>query len=475
MPSFGELRVTHLWAIGLLDIMGPKCGVFVTVMESGVVRHVWKAIGTLAVAMFTSIAAAADFRGVGYLDPQDNVSYANSLSRDGSVVGGLSFREYTAECPTQGTEYHWTYRRGYVWSAQAGMRGLESNPNVSQLGYDEVYDVAANGAAVFGSSYGTIQYFCGTPVGSYDARGNFLWTPRDGFVQRQGLWGQAFGQDQTVYTGAQSVLSFWGATVAIRHTEAGGTEPLGWLQWGSGTIDDFHGPWSAGTGISADGRVVVGNSTSAASYDDVSTFPGVSFQFRYSSEAFRWTEQTGMVGLGDLPGGDYGSIATDVSGDGRVVVGSSAVENSTAAFRWTPETGMVRIGGLLPGRSSDLAALSFDGSIAVGSSAIDTVIGRAAIIWDEQNGIRNIKNVLETDFGLDLTGWELIEAVDISDDGLVIAGNGINPLGQEEGWVVHLDAIPEPATVVLFVLGVGGIAVWRRRIARSVSRRCACH
>ena len=39
-------------------------------------------------------------------------------------------------------------------------------------------------------------------------------------------------------------------------------------------------------------------------------------------EAFRWTQATGMVGLGDLPGGSFNSIAWGVSADGSVVVGT---------------------------------------------------------------------------------------------------------------------------------------------------------
>jgi hypothetical protein len=76
--------------------------------------------------------------------------------------------------------------------------------------------------------------------------------------------------------------------------------------------------------------------------------------------------------------------------------------------------------------------------------------------------MRDLKGVLESEHGLDLTGWQLMSTVDISDDGLVIAGNGINPLGQSEGWVVRLEAIPEPATLVLFVVGACGIVMWRR-------------
>jgi len=38
--------------------------------------------------------------------------------------------------------------------------------------------------------------------------------------------------------------------------------------------------------------------------------------------------------LGDLPGGEYSSIANDVSGDGSVVVGESRSEDGRQAFRW---------------------------------------------------------------------------------------------------------------------------------------------
>ena len=43
----------------------------------------------------------------------------------------------------------------------------------------------------------------------------------------------------------------------------------------------------------------------------------------------------GMVGLGDLPGGDFSSIAQDVSDDGSVVVGIGNSASGEEAFRWT--------------------------------------------------------------------------------------------------------------------------------------------
>ena len=59
------------------------------------------------------------------------------------------------------------------------------------------------------------------------------------------------------------------------------------------------------------------------------------------TEAFRWTEATGMVGLGDLPGGDFYSTAYGVSADGSVVVGRGRSASGVEAFRWTEATGTI--------------------------------------------------------------------------------------------------------------------------------------
>jgi probable HAF family extracellular repeat protein len=62
--------------------------------------------------------------------------------------------------------------------------------------------------------------------------------------------------------------------------------------------------------------------------------------------------QATFQGLGDPPGGLVLSEATAVSADGQVVVGVSVVAGDTAqAFRWTEASGMVGLGDL-PGRAS---------------------------------------------------------------------------------------------------------------------------
>jgi len=146
-----------------------------------------------------------------------------------------------------------------------------------------------------------------------------------------------------------------------------------------------------------------------------------------------------MVGLGALPGGALISKATDVSADGRVVVGESQSHLCREAFRWEGGV-MVGLGTLTGGGESVARAVSADGSVVVG----DDISGASppgtveAFVWSESTGMRSVQNVLADEFGLDLSGWSLISALGVSDDGLTIMGNGINPDGASEDWIAVL-------------------------------------
>ena len=87
--------------------------------------------------------------------------------------------------------------------------------------------------------------------------------------------------------------------------------------------------------------------------------------------------------------------------------------------------------------------------------------GDAAFIWTSARGMRNVRDMLISDFGLDLTGWGLRTGTGISDDGQTLTGLGVNPAGDFQGRVA---TIPEPASAMTLV--IGGVALLRARRAR---------
>ena len=77
-------------------------------------------------------------------------------------------------------------------------------------------------------------------------------------------------------------------------------------------------------------------------------------------------------GLGDLPGGEFQSLAAGVSADGSVVVGTGRSDLGDEAFRWTRAGGLQRLGALEAGPDglihSSATGVSADGNVVVGYS-----------------------------------------------------------------------------------------------------------
>jgi uncharacterized membrane protein len=162
---------------------------------------------------------------------------------------------------------------------------------------------------------------------------------------------------------------------------------------------------SRAMGMSANGSVVVG---------EVNVSPGPGHPPPQPSEAFRWTGSTGLQRLGFQPGGTY-SVASDVSGDGSVVVGYGDSSMGATAFRWTASEGFQQIA-----RGWAVAA-SFDGSIVAGTT-IDDSGNRAAYRWSEENGVQLLGS-LEAGLGSSATG--------VSTDGSLVVGASETPDGFE--------------------------------------------
>lgn len=190
----------------------------------------------------------------------------------------------------------------------------------------------------------------------------------------------------------------WAAIVTIAvaplHTLAASLVPLGDLPGAS-----FE---SKALGISADGGTVVGYGRTVSG--STSGVP----------EAFRWTINDGMVGLGDLAGGIIFSMARNVSADGNTVVGfSSSTASAYDAFRWTSSGGLVSIGDLAGGiYQSQAYASSADGAVVVGHGRSES--GPEAFRWTAADGIVGLGDLAGGGFGS--------VALDVSSDGSVVVG-----------------------------------------------------
>jgi probable HAF family extracellular repeat protein len=354
--------------------------------------------------------------------PPTIISEALGVSWDGQVAVGRSPTATSAEA--------------FRWTSAGGMVGLGSLPGSATGSSSEAYAASADGSVVVGYGQGA----SGSEA--------FRWTAASGMVGLGDLPGGIFSSSAHAVSDDGSVVAGSSASAsgyeALRWTQGGGMVGLGDLPGGRFESEAF--------GMSADGSVVIGYGTTDS-----------------GRESFRWTEATGMVGLGHIVStvGNWESCrAVATSADGRVVVGTDiAADLQNQAFRWTQEEGVV---GLDRGPFDGTGACdcSADASVVVGTGGWLQLIGddlywiNAAFIWDVEHGSRKLQEVLEQDYGLDLTGWWLISAEGVSADGSTFVGVGWNPNNDREAWIA---VIPEPATLALLGLGGLGLVLGRKR------------
>jgi probable HAF family extracellular repeat protein len=282
----------------------------------------------------------------------------------------------------------------------------------------------------------------------------YRWTDTVGFVPL-GLLPSPFPPDPNASSVGEDVSEDGTIVVGtsdVRDATGSALLAFRWTQaTGMISLGDL-GPnaWSSARAISGDGSVIVG-------------------QARGLSEdhwAFAWTEELGMISLGDLPGGIVEGTASGVSFDGSVIVGWSKGAGGDSyglnrAFRWTQASGLVDISYVADeggARFTAAQAVSDDGNVIVGT-------GSFGVIWDPIHGARRLTRVLK-DSGLDLTGWTL-RPLAISGDGQTIVGSGTNPDGGTEGWMA---VVPEPSALTALGPGTAMLALLYRRRRHSVKR-----
>jgi probable HAF family extracellular repeat protein len=253
------------------------------------------------------------------------------------------------------------------------------------------------------------------------------------------------------YSGASGVSADGSVVVG----ESSGIKAFRWTA-GTGMVGlgDIPGGGNEvfATGVSADGSVIVGSGNFPGSNS-----PGATNH----KEAYRWTSGTGFVALGDLTGGDWISVADAVSADGNVVVGTSDGGSGPEAFRWTSDTGMVGLGDIAGGRFDSRAiAVSADGSVVVGSGI--STSGRQAVLWTSAGGMVGLGYLPGSTFE------SRSVAHGVSADGSVVVGqNRADSL--EEAFVWTQGEGMQSLRDVLIANGVTGFDDWVLYNANDIS------
>jgi probable HAF family extracellular repeat protein len=308
-----------------------------------------------------------------------------------------------------------------------------------------MYDGSGESGAAGVSDDGSIVVVGGVLAGGLGE--SFRWTAASGMVSLG-----YFPGDQRNTSGAGGVNADGSVVVGGGVSFSGGAAHTEAFRWTAASgmvgLGDLPGGIfsSYATDVSADGSAIVGYSSSGNGF----------------SEAFRWTAASGIVGLGDLPGGGFFSEAKGISADGSIVVGQSRIpvfgNSDLEAFRWTASAGMVGLGDL-PGGDfySDALDVSADGSTIVGEGNSDS--GRQAVRWTSAGGIESLWDVLLA-HGIDpaADGWtHLIRATGVSANGNTIVGFGARN-GNTESFIA---VVPEPTGLRL--IGLAVLALLRRR------------
>ncbi len=341
-------------------------------------------------------AAGAMFMGLGNLPGGGSPSVARSISADGSTVVGES--DGASGVPI-----------AFRWTAEEGMMALGVLPG----GFTSAaYGVSADGSTVVGRS--------NTPGANTPTSGDeaFRWTEEGGLQGLGDLPGGAFISHANGTSADGSIV--------VGYSRVGGRARI---------MDSFR--WADETGMLGLGGFpgITHNNFANATSADGSIVVGYG-QSLNGIEAYRWTADTGIVGLGVLPGAAwFQSFAEGISSDGSVIVGRSNSALGGEAYRWTAEGGMESLGTLPESNLSWAMATSSDGSVVVGFGNVDGF--RVAFVWDPTSGMRSLGQIL-TDEGIDLTGWQLSEATDVSDDGRTVVGYGIDPAGGTQAWLAEL-------------------------------------
>jgi uncharacterized membrane protein len=285
--------------------------------------------------------------------------------------------------------------------------------------------------------------------------GAYTWTVQGGVTPLLASLPSRISADGTVATGGGSSQAY--RYVIPTHT----FQPLPYPPGGFNTMP---------TGISADGSTIVGwdqttnrgwRWTAATGTQTVGpaaptrvydvTRDGTRMTGSAGATPFVHTFDGGTVTLPAFNGREITELRK-FSANGQVAVGAaySIVSGVRVgeALLWTGGNSYQSLGSIGPVPGSNQAYTAFatntDGTLIGGTQG-----GQRAWIWDPAHGMRDLRTVLITEHGYDLTDWLLETVTDISANGRYIVGQGAHFIGTGYEFRAFVAVIPAPSSALV--------------------------
>jgi uncharacterized membrane protein len=218
------------------------------------------------------------------------------------------------------------------------------------------------------------------------------------------------------------------------------------VRWVNDQIEQLSEPegkinFSQANAVSGDGKVIVGKWVPEGGWE----------------QGIVWTADGKITKLGD---GWSPHLANQ---DGSIILGEGRRETSRTfgAVRWSATEGAKELpefpakdgvpGNLtMPGDgcSSHVYGVSADGNLVVGQAGVQISVDPKPpggfpvhprpMVWVDNSAVHDIYALLTTDLKMDLHGWKMYLATDISPDGTAIVGVGTNEKDQLDAWLIEL-------------------------------------
>ena len=222
---------------------------------------------------------------------------------------------------------------------------------------------------------------------------------------------------------------------------------MGWINCGTSA---FY--WTDEDGIVDLGQYE-GNSTKAQAVSGDGQMIGGWVQTSNRASCL-WDRDGNITLLGSLQvGNDYGEVHV-ISQDGTQVGGycAGSAGNNVEGYIWTAEEGMTGLGVPANSAATNVSRV-FDlseNNVAVGEYLNETPVFYKACIYTEETGeFVNLRDYL-LNLGMEeIEGWDLHRALCVSDDGNTIAGYGKDPSNNWTGWRIRIIESEAPAEILL--------------------------